>query len=229
MLERAARLKGRSPYLLEGVVLVAPAKPRQIEQHTGLFDFLRPIVPAQSPERICAVEDETIDPLRMPRGVADRDWSAPARRQKVEAAERGGVDDRFEIAYPIVERKSVGIAVGQAAAAGIVAQQLAAAAEGIEPRPPRQAAPLMLKMSEPRRRHDQRRSIAAQCVGELDAVAGRAKADVLVRSGQGLSQCWVQCDTVPQFLFAHVRSGSFWVFVTIIVTLSCSSGGSNSG
>lgn len=89
--------------MLEGVVLVAPAKPRKIEQHPGFFDFPGMIVPAQSPERICAVEDETIDPLGMPRGVGDRDRSAPARRQKVEATERGGVDDRFEIAHPIVE------------------------------------------------------------------------------------------------------------------------------
>ena len=68
-----------TPSYLEGVIFVARAKPREVSG-LGFFDFLRPIVPAQSPERIGAVEDEAINSLGVPRGVGDRDRPAPAGR-----------------------------------------------------------------------------------------------------------------------------------------------------
>ena len=55
-------------------------------------------------------------------GERDGDWTAPARCQEVKAAKRGSVDDTFEIANPIVERKIARIAVRQAAAAGVITQ-----------------------------------------------------------------------------------------------------------
>ena len=69
------------------------------------------------------------------------------------------------------------------AAAGVMAQHLVLAGEDVEPWPPGKAAPLMLKMSEPGRGHDQRRSISACRVGKPHTICCRAEMDVLVHGG----------------------------------------------
>src|SRR6185436_4037550 len=89
----------------------------------------------------------------------------------------------FEIAYPGLERDAADVAVGEAAAARIVAQHLVLARERIEPRAPGEALPLMLKMRNPGRRHHERRAVAADGIGEARLVRGRAEPDVLVPCG----------------------------------------------
>src|SRR5262245_52264793 len=48
----------------------------------------------------------------------------------------------------------------------------------------------MLQMRQPGRRHDQRKPFAAHRIGELDAVGGRAKADILLHD----ANTWVDAD-----------------------------------
>ena len=65
-----------------------------------------------------------------------------------------------------------------------MAQHLVLAGEDIEPWPPCKAAPLMLKMSEPGRGQDQRRSIAAHRVGKPNTICSHAEADALVHGSK---------------------------------------------
>ena len=67
--------------------------------------------------------------------------------------EAGGIQYAFKITHPGLEGKIANLSIGEAAAARIVAQYLMLAGERVEPRPPRQTAPLMLKMREPGRGH----------------------------------------------------------------------------
>src|SRR3984957_2453360 len=50
----------------------------------------------------------------------------------------------------------------------------------VEPGTPCEASPLMLKMREPGRCHDQRRPVASDGIGQLYTVVGSAEANVLV-------------------------------------------------
>jgi hypothetical protein len=79
-----------------------------------------------------------------------------------------------------------------------MAQHLVLLSEDVEPRPPCKAAPLMLKMSEPGRGHDQRRSISARRVGKPRTICCRAETDALVHGG------WAQVEpdwTIPPKLW----------------------------
>ena len=170
VLDRAARLEMRGPHLEERVVLLSPAEPGEVEQHARLLELLRLVVPSQSPARIGPVEQQAIDALGMPRRVFDRDRSAPACRHKRKPAEAGGIDNLFEILDPGFERQVLDVTVGKSAAARIVAEQRMIAGQRFEPRPPGKAAPLVLEMGEPGRRHHQRQPLAGDGVGELHTV-----------------------------------------------------------
>jgi len=118
------------------VVLLSPAELREIEQHPGLLDLVGLILPPHPAERVGAVEDEAAHPFGMAGRIFDGDRSALAGRHQRKLPEARGVDHAFEIAHPGLERQVAGVAVRKSAAAGVVAQDLVLAGEGVEPRPP---------------------------------------------------------------------------------------------
>ncbi len=183
MLRRAARLEERGPYLHKGVVLLAPAKPCQVAQNASSLRLGWRIRPTHPASRIGAVEDKMAHPLRMAHRIFDGDGAAPAGPHHGEPPKAGRIDHAFEITYPGLKREITDVPVRQPAAAGVMAQHLVLAGEDVEPRPPRKAAPLMLKMSEPGRGHDQRRSISARRVGKPHTICCRAETDALVHGG----------------------------------------------
>lgn len=103
MLKRATRLELRRPYLQESVVLLSPPELREVEQHPPFLNLVRLIRPPQSSARVGAVEDETIDPLRVPGCVLDCDRTALARGQQIKPSVGGSLDDAFEILNPGLE------------------------------------------------------------------------------------------------------------------------------
>src|ERR1700692_3517440 len=100
MRKRAARLERRRPDLKKGVVFASPAEPGEVEQYACLLGLFRPIDPAQASAPVSAVEDEAVDPFRMPGRVFDSDRAAPAGRQQIKSSEGRGLDDAFEILDP---------------------------------------------------------------------------------------------------------------------------------
>src|SRR5262249_10526016 len=107
---------------------------------------------------------------RVPRRVLDRDRATLTGGNQGEPLDRDRFDNSFEITHPRLKREIVHVTVREPTTARIVAQDSVLARERVKPRPPRKAAPLVLKMRSPGRRHDQRRSVPAQCVGEANAV-----------------------------------------------------------
>ena len=111
MLRRAARLEERGPYLHEGVVLLAPAKPCQVAQDTSFLHLgwrIRPTLPAS---RIGAVEDEMAHPLRMTHRILDGDGAAPAGPHHGEPPKTGCLDHAFKITYPGLKREITDVPV----------------------------------------------------------------------------------------------------------------------
>src|SRR3954453_14635407 len=187
MFQGPAGLEAGGPYLEEGVILISPAKPREIEQNLSFLDLTRRIRPPQAAKRVSAVENQMAHALRMPSCVFDCDRAPLAGGNQRKARKIGGLDHTFEITHPSLERKIAGVAVRKSAAAGVVAQHLVLACEDVQPRPPGKAAPLMFKMRQPTRRHHQRWPFAAHRIGELYAVGSRAESDLLVHGGKGRS------------------------------------------
>ncbi len=72
---------------------------------------------------IASDEHEMGDPRLRARGLCDCSRTASGNSKKVEALHAGGVDNRFEVVVVSLERKFDPIAVGQAAATQIVADQ----------------------------------------------------------------------------------------------------------
>src|SRR5262245_25013736 len=60
-----------------------------------------------------------------------------------------------------------------------MSQYLVLPSEHVEPGSPREAAPLMLEMRQPCRRHDQRRTFATHRIGEPHPVSRHTEPDVL--------------------------------------------------
>src|SRR5262245_58613059 len=183
MLQRAARLKSRRPYLQEGMVLLAPAEPREIQHHPGLLDVFRPIRAAQLAASIGAIEDEVAHTLGMPDRVLDRDGTTSTGAHQSKAPERCSLDYALEIAHRGLERKIIDAPVRKPAASGVVPQRPVLVRENVEPRPPGKAAPLMLKMGEPSRRHHQRRAFPAHRVGEAHTINRRTEPNALLHNG----------------------------------------------
>src|SRR6202035_978705 len=103
MLERAARLESRRPDLQERVVLLAPAKLGEIEQHPAFFNLVRQVRPTQPSAPVGAVEDELIHTLGMPRRVFDGDRPALTGGQQRKTLKGCGLDDTFKVANPGLE------------------------------------------------------------------------------------------------------------------------------
>src|SRR5262249_17299997 len=127
--------------------------------------------------------------LGMPGRIFDSDRATPAGSDHGKPLEARRVDDAFEIAYPGLERKILGVAIRESTAAGVVSEQFVVTREDVQPRPPGKAAPLVLEMREPGRRHHQRRSVAAHRISEANAVRRRTETDVLLH---GAGPCWTR-------------------------------------
>src|SRR5882757_4293832 len=161
MVRRPARLEPRSPQLEKGMVLLCPTESREIEHDPRSVLVIRRIPAPLGPPRVGAVKDEMRHPLRMPGCILNCDRTAPAGPHHGKSPEVSGINHALEIAHPGLEGNILGAPIREPAASGIVAQHLVLTCEGVEPRPPGKALPLMLKMGEPSRRHHQRRAIAA--------------------------------------------------------------------
>src|SRR5882757_4535164 len=168
----------------EGVVLLGPAEPREVEHDPRSVLGIRRIPAPPSPPSVGAVEDEMGHLLRMPGGILNCDRTAPAGPHHGKSPEGSGLNHALEIAHPGLEGNILGAPIREPAASGIVAQHLVLSCEGIEPRPPGKALPLMLEMGQPSRRHHQRRTFAAYRIGELHAIRGRAESDALVHGNR---------------------------------------------
>ena len=117
VLNAAAGLEMVGPDLEEGVVLQSPSEAREVEKHARLFHLFWLVAAPQAAARVGPVENETIDPLGMPRRVFDRDRSAPAGRHQRKSPEARGIDHLLEILDPGFERQVIDAAVGKAPAA----------------------------------------------------------------------------------------------------------------
>src|SRR5262249_38684410 len=157
------RLKAGCPNLQESVVLLSPTKSREIEQHPCFFGLFW-LAATQAAACKGSIEDEMAHALRVTRRVLDRDRAALAGSNQREPLEGNGFCNAFEIAHPRLKREIVYDTVRQPTATRIISQHSVLASERVEPRSPRQAVPLVLKMRGPGSRHNQRRSIPAQCV-----------------------------------------------------------------
>jgi hypothetical protein len=85
----------------------------------------------------------------MARRVLDRERAALARAEEGKGIEAGGVEHGLEIPHPDLEGDLAHIAVRQAGAARIIANERIAAGEMLEPRLPGEAAPLVLEVRQP--------------------------------------------------------------------------------
>ena len=89
------------------------------------------------------------------------------------------VDDGLEVADEEVEREVRWRAVGEAAAALVVADVGVSPRQLAQPRPPDGALEIVLDVAQPVRRAHQRRPGADRRDGDARAVGGAAEADVL--------------------------------------------------
>src|SRR6266481_8346865 len=99
MVRRPARLKQRSPKMEEGVVLLRPAEPREIE-HDPPFLVIRRIPAQPPPPRVGAVKDEVGHLLRMPGCILNCDRTAPAGPHHGKSPEGSCLNHALEIAHP---------------------------------------------------------------------------------------------------------------------------------
>ena len=205
MLWCATRLEERGPYLHIGMALLSPAKPREVSQDACLVYLCREIRSQPPASRVGAIEDEMGHALRMPGCVLDRDGAAPAGPHHGKPPEVRRLNHTVEIAHPGLERKIAGVPVRKPAAAGVMAQYFMLAGEDIEPWSPCKAAPLMLEMGEPSRRHHQRGAFAADCISELRVIPRRAKSDVLMHKLAPLGH--VHCTAVRRSLHQLLPTG----------------------
>src|ERR1700690_2739422 len=157
-----------------------PVQARKLQHQPRLLAHVRP-PDTKASACVRTVKDKMTDTLWVARCVFNRYWPAPTRRDDRKTLESRSIDDTGEVTHPIVERKSVAVAVCQSTTARVV-PQTPELAECIEPRPPSKTTPLVLEMREPRRRHDQRRSAAARRIGEPHAVSSLTETDVLLHS-----------------------------------------------
>src|SRR5439155_5499328 len=96
MLQCAARLEERGPYLHKGVVLLAPAKPCQVAQNASSLRLRWRIRPTHPASRIGAVEDKMAHSLRMTHRILDSDGAAPASPHHGELPKAGRLEPATE-------------------------------------------------------------------------------------------------------------------------------------
>lgn len=105
----------------------------------------------------------------------------PALRhpEQREAVESRGLDHGVEIVHPVVEREARNGPVREAAAALVVADQLAVACQSAQPVGPNRGRPLQVEVRHPVGGLEQGRARADRGVGDAGAVGGPAEPDRL--------------------------------------------------
>ena len=130
--------------------------------------------------RHAAVEHHPGDPL----GVRVR--RRPARPgatrhpEHSEPIQPGGLDQGLEVRQPAFEREVLDVPVGQPEAPLVVPHDGGDVTEVVQEVPPHRALPVVLKVAEPARHDQQRRTGAVPRPSQPDAVVGSAEPDLLV-------------------------------------------------
>ena len=82
--------------------------------------------------RIGAVENEPADAVRMARGICNRNQTTLAQSKKRESAQADGIDHRFNVRHPGIEREIRDVPVRKARASGIMSDQRTPLRESLE-------------------------------------------------------------------------------------------------
>ena len=117
-------------------------------------------------------------------GVRDRDGTALRDPEEWESLELQRVHHGLEVPHPGVEGKLVDVPLGQPTASLVVADQRMIAGQLPDPMAPDRALHIELEMAEPVRGLHQWGARPDRGVRDAHAVAGRAKADLLLE-GRG--------------------------------------------
>jgi hypothetical protein len=181
--KRRLREELRREHLQECWIALAPTELDELDHRLGGLDMLRGRATTQGPAREGATQHEMADAFGMARGVHDRNRAALRHAEKREPVEPGPVDDAFQVCDQTVDRDGVRFTVGQTAAARVVAQQLIALAQRIDPWTPDGSLPIEVEVAEPMRGTDQRRSFACYRIGDTRIVRRSRKLNLRLTQG----------------------------------------------
>src|SRR5215471_21377418 len=113
----------RRPKLAERWGLLAPAEAHQAQHRRALLLFRGPPRTFRPTDRVPAEQDQMGDALRMAHRVADRYRTSLRDAEEGEALESRGIHNGLQIADKRLERNLFNVAVRQAVAACVVADQ----------------------------------------------------------------------------------------------------------
>ena len=186
----------RGEELAERRVGLAPAEFGEAAHHLGLLALGIRAAAHQPPARVAARQHQVRDPLRVARRELDRDRRALRDAEQGDALDAEDVDDGLEVEHPALEADFRHDPVRQAAAALVVAHEVAALRQVLEQVAPDRALPVVLEVRQPGRRLDDRRTLAAAGPGQAHAVVAAGKADLLHgHAGPRLAEilrCWLR-------------------------------------
>jgi hypothetical protein len=144
------------------------------------FKILRGRIALLRAAHEAAPDDEVADALGVAHRVRDRGGGALREPEDREALEARGVDHAGKVAHHGLEGNLGHLAVRQPGAALIEAKQRIVTRQPGHPRHHRGIVPVVLQVSKPVRRANERRPIAADGKCDPGAVEARAKADLLL-------------------------------------------------
>ena len=170
----------RGEELAERRIFLPPAETHQGEHRVGGLLLGLRSCPLVQTHGIAAEQDQARHPLGMPDRITDGDGAALADAEQDEAVEAGGVDHGFEIVHETLERDVRHVAVRQAVAARVVADQRVIARQFAIEMPPDRTFQIEFEMRHPVAGLDDRRPLPGFGPGQLHAVLGLAEVDVLL-------------------------------------------------
>ncbi|MDT4870682.1 hypothetical protein FQZ97_1057700 [compost metagenome] len=145
-------------HLAEGCVVAPPAEADQVDQGLCFQPLGITGGALQRAARVGTGQDQVRHLVGVSHGVGDGHRTALRHADQRETAQAQAVDNGFEVTNPGVERKVGHRAVGQAAAALVVADVVVIACEFGQPGPPDGAVQVVFDMAQPVRGPQQRRA-----------------------------------------------------------------------
>ena len=162
-------------------MLVGPAEFVDLEPRLCLGLLLCGWGVSQIAAHVAAIKHEVCDAVRMAYRVAHGDGAAgPSHREQHEAIDARGGNDRIQVLSEPGEGKLHALAIGQSAAAPVIADERIVARQKQEPRTPDWALPIELQVMNPVLHPDQRRAGAARRIGDAHAIGARTEANFLL-------------------------------------------------
>jgi len=154
--------------------------PAELNDFQSVLRFLNVIQIAEASPAATSVQNKMGNPLRIADSVCQSRRAAISHSEQNEPINSRSFNNRLQVFDVSLEGKFHMIAVGQAAATEIIANERVASRQQQKPRTPNRC-PVELKMVNPVRNPDQRRSCAANRIGNVGAIATLAKANLLRR------------------------------------------------